>query len=123
MSEERTISAGVIRGVTAAVITGVLLSLVLALLFWVTSLSESTLVYLGNVVLLVSALVGGVVAVRYLGRQGLWLGGLTGAAVFAVDALLVVTGLFPAVPLSLALNLGLSLLGGAVGGIVGIAFS
>jgi len=123
MSGERTVTAGVIRGITAAVLTGVLLSLVLALLFWVTSLSESTLVYLGNVLLFVSALAGGMVAVRYLGRQGLWLGCLTGAAVFAVDALLVVTGLFPAVPLSLALNLGLSLLGGAVGGIIGIAFS
>lgn len=116
--------SAVLKGVLVALVITVLGSALLGVIYQTTSLAEKTMPVTATLLFYLSLLAGSFMAARDAGSRGL----VHGCAVAVLFVLLgwLLAGLFfklDAVPGSLLLKGGLSILAGAVGGVLGVGLS
>ncbi|MCL6557803.1 MAG: TIGR04086 family membrane protein [Firmicutes bacterium] len=111
------------RGTLTGAIASAAATILVACLFYFTSVSEALLPYFVSFILFLSGVLGGGLASRQAGGKGLIHGTAVGIALFLIlwlAAATLVPG--PVTPKMLLQKLILLVSGGAVGGFIGVAF-
>lgn len=130
MPEERKASLTIISrnpilyGTLVALVLGLVGILVLSAVFYYTTLSNSYLDSVGTFLYLTCAFIGGFLASRKAGNRGIMYGSSTGLCYFLI--VLTINSLISpqSIPISSVLLKGIyTILVGAAGGVIGIAFA
>ncbi|MTI81048.1 MAG: TIGR04086 family membrane protein [Firmicutes bacterium] len=111
-------------GTLATVTVAVILSTSFGVIYFLTSISESTLPWVSSSILCVSAFLGSIYASQRVGAKGLYHG--IGVGIMFFIFIWIVAGFFLAGNLFLTgfiTKLVLTLLSGAAGGVLGVSFS
>lgn len=108
-------------GLISAALALLIGSLLLSLCFCYTSTEDSTIHALGLVLLGVSCLVGGFFSARSAGKKGLKHGGLVAATLLVLLLVYSLLGGAGLSPVALLIKGAVMLIGGALGGILGVA--
>lgn len=116
--------SALLRGTLYAIVLSVLGSGVMGMVYFLTSLSESTLPWLASSILFLSVMVGGGAAARKVGSNGLYHGLGVGIMFFLLSLFLALVFL-PATVLFIPMlqKLLLALAAGALGGMLGVGLA
>jgi putative membrane protein (TIGR04086 family) len=112
------------KGTLVTLIASLFLSIIAGLIFYLTNLSENTLPWVASAILCISVFAGSFFSASKVGFKGLYHGLGVGLLYFIL--VWIIAGLF--LPSAIALGgfvskLLLTLISGAVGGILGVSFS
>ena len=111
----------VIYGLINSVASALVLSIVLALVFFLTPMKETMLASLSIVIIVVSVFLGGKIASKITKSKGLVIGTGVGLSFFVLIGLIsLITG-STFVLVDVIKNLALCIIAGALGGIIGVS--
>ncbi|KJS22569.1 MAG: hypothetical protein VR72_05970 [Clostridiaceae bacterium BRH_c20a] len=114
----------IIRGFTWALLISVILSLIITLLLYFTSVSEALLPSFATLIFFISILLGSTISARHAGNSGL-IHGLVVGLLFLTFSL-ILSLLISTDPFSwflFAKKITYTFIGGALGGVIGIGLS
>lgn len=129
MSEEKSFISSlgknpVVYGTLGSIIIGLIGTLLLSIVFYYTSLSESYLKPAGTFLYLFCAFSGGFLASKKAGNRGIMYGGIVGLSYFLVVSLiLLIASPTSFSALTVLLKGFYTLIVAAAGGVIGIAFT
>lgn len=126
--EKRLISSlgknPVVYGTLGAIVIGLIGTLLLSIVFYYTSLSESYLKPAGTFLYLICAFLGGFLASKKAGNRGIMYGGIVGLSYFLIVSLiLLITSPASFSVFTIFLKGFYTLIVAAAGGVIGIAFT
>ncbi|MGB9792789.1 MAG: TIGR04086 family membrane protein [Thermacetogeniaceae bacterium] len=114
----------ILYGTLGALMTGLVGTLILSIVFYYTSLSESYLDPAGTFLYLTCAFLGGFLASRRAGNRGIMYGCTTGLSYFLIVSLIFLLISPQSLSISSVLLKGIyTLIVGAAGGVIGITFT
>jgi len=128
MSEERNLLSRlfenpVILGILGAIVIGLIGTILLSVIFYFTSLSESYLQLAGTTLYLIGAFAGGFMAAKKAGNRGIMYGAEVGLIYFLIFLfIMLISSPASLSALTVVLRGIYTLIVAAAGGIVGIAF-
>jgi len=114
----------IIRGFTWALLISVILSLIITLLLYFTSVSETLLPSFATLIFFISILLGSTISARHAGNRGLIHGLIVGLLYLTFSLILsLLISTDPFSWLLFAKKITYTFIGGALGGVVGIGLS
>lgn len=116
--------SAIYKGTLVTLVISLILSILVGIIYYLSSLSESTLPWMASGILCLSVFIGGGLAANWVGAKGLYHGLGVGVVYFILVWL--VAGLFLPGSVSLvgfASKLAMSLAAGSIGGVLGVGLS